>query len=262
MAFPLQLTILGSGTCVPSRTTVSSGYALEIDRQLIVFDFGTGCLHRLAQANLDYRAIDHIFFSHLHLDHINDLGALLFALKNSLNFNFARELTLWGPSGFASYFDDLCQLHHFDLINWPRVEELNDDVRRFKHWNLKSKPMCHGKRPSLGYRVETEAGVFAYSGDTDYCEALVQLIRQADLALMECSFPDALRMPSHLSPELVFRAARQAECKNVVLTHRYPVEGAEQILTTGWSDLAGHCYLARDLMQVQISGEKLTILTP
>jgi len=61
-----------------------------------------------------------------------------------------------------------------------------------------SLPMAHTPE-SVGYRIELHDGrSIAVSGDTDYCESVVDLARDADLLVLECSFPKGKRSKATL----------------------------------------------------------------
>src|SRR6056297_1317820 len=90
---------LGTGSCVPDYRKNSSGALLEINRKLILIDCGTGILHTIPKTDYDYKDIDAIFITHLHLDHINDFPALLFALKNDPACHRNRDIQAFGPTG-------------------------------------------------------------------------------------------------------------------------------------------------------------------
>jgi len=54
------LTILGSGTCVPSLKRNSPSNYLKIDDKQILIDCGSGTLLQLEKANLSYKEIGFI----------------------------------------------------------------------------------------------------------------------------------------------------------------------------------------------------------
>lgn len=89
-------------------------------------------------------------------------------------------------------------------------------------WNLSWLAVDHGDSPSLGYRVERDGRVLAISGDTQYCANLVELARDADLLVAECSSDDDHSVPGHMTPSQVAKAANEANVKRVVITHVYP----------------------------------------
>ena len=69
----MNITILGSGTLVPSLTRNPSGTIIELKDNLILFDCGSGTLRQLLNTRYDYKEIDTVLISHFHTDNINDL---------------------------------------------------------------------------------------------------------------------------------------------------------------------------------------------
>ena len=77
---------------------------------------------------------------------------------------------------------------------------------------------------SVGYRMEFKNGKsMAVSGDTGYCQSIVDLSLEVDLLVLECSFPDGKEIEGHLTPSLAGRIALESNCKKLLLTHLYPV---------------------------------------
>lgn len=220
----MELTIIGSGTCVPSKLRSSPGFFLNVGAHHILLDGGSGTIRRLLETPYSFKDIDYIFYTHTHPDHVGDLVPLLMAMKHTPGFKREKPLSIFGPSGFNEFFDGLTRTYGSWLI-MPKYElniiELEADSRTLGNWRIISKPVCHCQS-ALGYRVEHQGKVFAYSGDTGYCENVVKIAAQADLALLECSFPDDSPVEGHLTPSSVARIAKEAGCKKLVLTHLYP----------------------------------------
>jgi ribonuclease BN (tRNA processing enzyme) len=108
--------------------------------------------------------------------------------------------------------------------------------------------MAHTKE-SLGYRLESKDGlILAYSGDTEYCQNVVTLAREADLFFCECSFPDHLETTGHLSPAGAGRVAREAGCKRLVLTHLYPACDETDVVAACSQAYSGEIIVAEDHM--------------
>ena len=62
----------------------------------------------------------------------------------------------------------------------------------------------------------------AISGDTGTSTGMVELGKKADLMILECSMPDAMKIEKHLTPTLCGQMARESACKSLCLTHFYP----------------------------------------
>lgn len=101
----MKLTILGSGTCVPTIKRGSPANFLEIGKVKILVDCGSGTLRQLVKARLDYKNIDIAFFTHFHSDHILDLNAFIQALNWTPGFDRKKDLILVGPVGFKKFYE-------------------------------------------------------------------------------------------------------------------------------------------------------------
>ena len=106
---------------------------------------------------------------------------------------------------------------------------------------------------SVGYRVELKDGrSIAISGDTDYCENIVELGFEVDLLVLECSFPDERKVEGHLTPSLAGRIGLESHCKRLLLTHLYPICDQVDILRQCRQVYQGETILGEDLMRINI----------
>lgn len=106
---------------------------------------------------------------------------------------------------------------------------------------------------SVGYRIEFKDGKsVAVSGDTDYCQNIIDLAFEVDLLILECSFPDAKKVEGHLIPSLAGRIAIESRCKRLLLTHLYPVCDQFDIVNQCRQVYQGEIILGEDLMRIAI----------
>ncbi|MFN7973790.1 MAG: MBL fold metallo-hydrolase [Acidobacteriota bacterium] len=224
----LDVTILGSGVTAPNQRRAEPGHHVAIDGASILFDGGSGTLHRMVSAGIDPFELTHVFYTHLHTDHVSDMAPLLFSLRNTPGRHRARDLVLTGPVDFRDYHDTLRRLSgggrwwdtpEYDVV----VRETRDRAFLEGAFSIRSLPMNHMEGRGVGYRLEDASGrVFAFSGDTGPCDEIAELGRKADLLLLECSFPDTEPRDGHLTPSRCARIARAAEPEHLVLVHMYP----------------------------------------
>ena len=167
-----QITILGSGTGVPSKKRQAPGIAVQAGSLRLLFDSGSGAAYQLARAGLKYYEFDHLFYTHFaHPDHINDLPELIFANQY---FEPLREkpLSIYGPKGIKKFFKNLITLYPIlGKAKYPiKVYELEEDSITLNDIMIKTKPLHHQKNACVGYRIEHQGKSLIYSGDTDYCD--------------------------------------------------------------------------------------------
>ena len=250
-----KVTILGSGTGVPLKSRHAPGLAVTAGTTQILFDSGSGAAYQIAAAGLKYYDFDHLFYSHYtHPDHINDLAELIFANKY-FDPPRTRELNIYGPRGIRVFFRRLVALYPvLDDLKYPlSIHELEKDHITLDGVTIESRPLEHKESISVGYRIEYEQKSLIYSGDTDYCTALINLAKGGDLLIVECSAPDGFKVEGHLTPSEIGEIALRAGVKKVILTHLYPRCDQVDVVAQVRKIFDGEVIRAEDLMQIEIS---------
>lgn len=251
------VTILGSGTCVPSLKRSSAAVLVRSGPVRILVDVGDGTMHRLLAAGETVFSITHLLLTHFHPDHCGALPAFLFANKYP-SLGRREPLTLVGGTGLQRLCDALASA-------WGRWIQLPPDLFSLVELSaeagqglegsglaLRACPVCHNPE-SRAYRITAADGAsIVYSGDTDTCDALVDLARGADVFICEASLPDERKVPGHLTPSLAGRLAARAAVGHLVLTHLYPECDAVDIAAQCRRTWSGPLSVARDLMQLRV----------
>ena len=203
------------------------GILIKIKKHPILLDSGSGTLVRLLKAGVSYTELEHVFYTHTHSDHCADLVPLIQALWTTPDFKRTKPLHLFGPTGFSKFMENQALVfgEWVTAPNFPlNVQDLYQTKKTFPDFSIHSLPMKHSDF-SNGYRIENEHGKsVVYSGDTDYNENIIQLAENADVLILECSFPNNRKVTGHLIPAEAAEIAQQANCKKLVLTHFYPMQ--------------------------------------
>jgi ribonuclease BN (tRNA processing enzyme) len=250
----MELIILGSGTGVPSLKRGSPGFLVKAENQSILLDGGSGTLQRMLQAGVTYKDLDAVLYTHIHPDHCADLVPLIFACKYQEEPR-AKDLIVIGGQGFRAYFEGLRWVHG----SWIEPEtfrihtrEVLTDELNIGPLRITTIPLEHALQ-SVGYRLtSTQGKTLVYAGDTDYCTNIVELARGADLLLLECSFPEGMKVKGHLTPALAGRIAREAGCQRLCLTHFYPPCDHADIRAACEGVFSGAVLLSEDMMRIVV----------
>jgi ribonuclease BN (tRNA processing enzyme) len=249
-----KLTILGAGTGVPLKNRHAPGLVVEGGKTLLLIDSGSGAAYQIARAGFKYYQFDHLLYSHYaHPDHINDLAELIFA-----NAYFDpprnRSLHIYGPQGIESFIEKLFNLYPvLGKAEFPiKTYELNQGKLIIEDITIETKPLDHQKHASIGYRIEYQGKSIIYSGDTDYCSALIELSQNGDVLVVECSFPDGYKVKGHLTPSEIGEIATRAGAKKVILTHLYPICDQFDVVSQVQEKFSGEVILAEDLMGMTV----------
>jgi ribonuclease BN (tRNA processing enzyme) len=247
----MKLHILSSGTCIPYERRGSSGYALRLSKSTILLDCGNGITWKLGKVGINYLEVNHIFLSHFHPDHTADLIPFLFATKYAL-VKRVKPLYIWGSRGFKRFFSALNNAYN-DWIQPDKlnIEELDEGIMKFDDFTLISGKTLHIDS-SLAYRIESEGKSIVYSGDTDYSESLVELARDSDCLIIECSMPDKLKVKGHLTPTEVSKIANKSKAKRLIISHLYPICDELDVIKVIREQVDAETILAEDLLEVEI----------
>ena len=207
----LRVTVLGSGNPWNTRAQASASVMVEVgnpERDILVFDLGSGSLANYASLKLPINALNKVFFTHLHADHTSDLITLSGSWSKVGRAD--GPVYVWGPSGteprlgtkhFAEAIEEalawdtaagggainpdsmMIVASEFDFTQTQVVYEENGV-------KVTSFPVVHALSGAVGYRLDFAGLSFAFSGDTRACWPLVRACEGVDLLIHEC-FPPA-----------------------------------------------------------------------
>ncbi len=244
----MRLAILGSGSAVPDPVRGNPSQAVVVDDEVILIDCGERTTVNLVRAGLNPLDVDHLLFTHLHWDHISDFG---YFLMSTWNCGRRKELSIYGPAGTAAMVEaSVHGVHRADVefvrayvealpphvLDRPspeppyRTAELDvGAVLELGPARVVAGRVEHHQRlgmPSVGYRIESEYGVVALTGDTGPSDGVVELARGADVLVHDTAFLEetiaARGMWSHSGPATAGKAAQAAGVGILVLTHLGP----------------------------------------
>ena len=252
-----SVTILGSGTCVPSLKRSSSALMMEIRDTKLLFDCGSGTMRRLIEAGTTIFDISFIFLSHFHPDHAGEFASFLFSNKYADGNYRQTLLTAAAGSGFSEFYNTLKTAYPWieqgpDVFRLIELSATEPDLREFGDFTVETLPVEHNKE-SIAYKISDLQGKTAvYSGDTDFSANLITLAKDADLFICESALPDDMKVRGHLTPCLAGEIATLANVRKLVLTHFYPQCDQADIEKQCRKTYSGPLLLAEDLMQITL----------
>ncbi|MEX2237601.1 MAG: MBL fold metallo-hydrolase [Dehalococcoidia bacterium] len=211
----MKLQFLGSGNAFAPGGRGWSCFLLN-DRYL--FDCGPQALSSLKRLAIDPARVEAIFITHFHADHW--LGAPFLFLEYDYMTRRDKVLEVVGPPGIEEKFEDMYERGYFKNRKQKRFKVSYTEAARSKAGEVAglpyvSLPMNHAreKLEAFGYRVTIEGQLLAYTGDTAWCDELLQLGEGADAMVIDCSYPgdgdagthmgfnDAKRLRSLIDPK-------------------------------------------------------------
>jgi len=267
----IRVTLLGTGTPFPDPERFSSAILVEAGGKKLLFDCGRGVVIRLTQAGVNPKDIGGLFLTHLHSDHVVGIPDLLLS---GWFLGRDRALAIWGPPGSQSMADHLVQAFAFDI----RIRQAAPNPLSAKGIEIGAKEIGqseiyddgltrvsaflvdHGTvKPAFGYRVDSAGHSLVISGDTRFCQNLVDFARGADCLIHSAwsagwknSMPPSKR--SIASAEDAGRVFAPVKPKLGVVYHYNDEEGLWDAVRKEYN---GPLVIAKDLMTIGV-GETVT----
>jgi ribonuclease Z len=274
----IEVTLLGTGSPLPDPDRAGPATLVRAGGATFLVDCGRGVLLRAAAAGTGAGALTALLLTHLHSDHITDLGDVL-TTRWVTGFG-TPPLPIVGPPGTRALVEaTLAGLahdvryrldHHEDLTEGPMVEviERTDGVA-FEAVGVRilAGPTDHRPvAPTIAFRVEHDGAAVVLAGDTVPCATLDRLSAGADALVHTPIRKDLLAdvpiqrlrdvCDYHSSVEEAAATAARADVGTLVLTHYVPalVPGEEAV----WRKLAetgfgGRVELGDDLHRVEVA---------
>jgi len=250
----MRVTFLGTGVSISTSKRRSPGILLELAGDHILLDAGPGTVRTITEMGYCTSRIQNILFTHMHLDHAGDYVTFVcdraFTTRDTLQTCGPRGLKRHSFLLFTQVYPELAStLRCYDFV---RIKETTEGrVTEGDRWHASCAPTEHAD--GIAYRIESERRSLLYSGDTEPCRSLVELGREVDVAILECSFPNLASLKGrHLYPTTAAELAAEMNAKKLVLTHMYPeCDGREREMVDNIKRVYdGEVTLAEDGMKI------------
>jgi ribonuclease BN (tRNA processing enzyme) len=222
----VDVTIVGCSGSFAGPDSPASSYLVRAEHEgrmwSILLDLGSGALGSL-QRHIKPYTVDAVLISHLHVDHCIDMCGLYVMMKYVPGGSGRDSMPTWGPPGTGAH---LARAYGNsageDVLGVFAFNELHDrEPVRVGPFTVTPVLVNHPVE-AYGFRVECDGRVLAYTGDTDQCDALSDLMAGADLVLADAAFIDGRDQARgvHLSGRRAAEAAvRAGGVKRLMLTH-------------------------------------------
>jgi ribonuclease Z len=185
----IEVTLLGTRSPIPDPLRAGPSTLVRAGGQLFLVDRGRGVLQRATAVGVGASSLTALLLTHLHSDHIADLGDLLITRWVTTFASQHTPLPIIGPPGTAKVVENMLAAfgpdigyriaHHADLAEPPAVEVREHtegvvwdrDGVQIRVAATDHRPVA----PTIGFRVEYQGASVVLAGDTVPCESLDSL---------------------------------------------------------------------------------------
>lgn len=212
----MRVTILGTSAGIPIPGRAQSGVLVELKETNILMDCGMGVPLRLVESGHQPKDIDLICLTHEHLDHIQDVPALI---KSSRLTGLEKSFEFIVPTGLSKKLIKIWKsLEEYEKMK-VCFKEIDPGEEVNKSFKIETFNTSHTDM-SIGYKILKDDKSIIYTGDTAPCEELRRSIEGADLLIHELSKKQ--ESEGHTSPESLIPTIQKLNIGELILTHFYP----------------------------------------
>ncbi|OBA58147.1 ribonuclease Z [Mycobacterium sp. 1100029.7] len=275
----IEITLLGTGSPIPDPNRAGPATLVRAGGQVFLVDCGRGVLQRAAAVGVGAAGLSALLLTHLHSDHIAELGDLLITRWISTFTPDPAPFPIIGPPGtgetveamLAAFGHDIrYRIAHHDDLNAPPSVEVHEYTSG-PVWDrdgvtIQVGPTDHRPvAPTIGFRIDADGAAVVLAGDTVPCAGLDELAANANALVHTVIRKDIVtQIPQqrlqdicdyHSSVEEAAATAARAGVGTLIMTHYVPalVHGQEeQWRTLAASQFGGRIELGDDLHRVEI----------
>ena len=219
----VSIRVLGCGDAFASGGRLQTCFFLDALPDRLLIDCGATAMVGMRQFGVEPGLIDTVLLSHLHGDHFGGVPFLL--LEAQFVSERTRPLAVAGPPGTRERLLQALEILFpgASKLEWRfplDIVEL-DPARTHRFGGVTVRPyeVRHPSgAPAFALRLSCGGKVVAYSGDTEWTEALPEIGRDADLFILECFAYDA-KPKFHLDFQTLRARWRDLGARRTILTH-------------------------------------------
>jgi ribonuclease BN (tRNA processing enzyme) len=219
----MQLTVVGCGDAFGSGGRLQSAYLVEVPGRTILLECGASTQIGLNKLGIDANAIDTIVISHLHGDHF--AGLVWMVLGAQIATKRTQPLRVLGPPSIAARYTVAAEALFPGMTKVKRafdiefVEISKQSPYGDPSLQVDASEVVHPSgAPSYALRLKSGGVVLAFSGDTEWVDALVTCSADADLFIVECCSVDR-SVKFHMNWRTIEKHLPEISARKIMLTH-------------------------------------------
>lgn len=279
----MDVTLLGTGSPVPTLEHAGTSLAVEVGDETHLVDCGPGATHRMIEHEVHPGDVVRLFLTHNHIDHTADFFHFVVA-----SWSLGRDaLAIYGPPGTDRLLPALREVYAEDIayrtrfydeagiedVDWTETAE--GEVETGDGWRVAALPVDHSIE-THAYRFESADATFVFTADTTPMDGLAEFAAGADLLLADACVARETATPperglvwdrltdrmgdeqaaglrrTHCTPAEAGALAAAADVETLALTHHLPYRDMDAMVEEARSEFDGRVVAAADGMRFRL----------
>ena len=219
----IRIRFLGTGDNFGSGGRLQACIHVDTEKSRFLIDCGASSLIAMKRGGIGSAAIDAILISHLHGDHFG--GIPFFILDAQLISRRQIPLVIAGPPGLIRRVQEAMEVFYPGSSRIERkfsidfIEMAEGETTCVGDLSVFPVRVIHGSgAPPYALKIQCAGKIIAYSGDTEWTEALRTVADGADLFICESYFFDK-PMKNHLNYRTLMAHKAELGCRRLIITH-------------------------------------------
>lgn len=196
----------------------SGGIILQLEDFQFHLDPGPGTLLSAAQYGISVRDNTAILVSHAHINHCNDINAVISAMTYSgldkKGVLVCNKTLINGAEGISS---PLTEFHKNCLERFIVLEK--DTKVAIEDVEIKPIRLKHSDPEALGYKFFTPKFIISYISDTEFSKDIIEQCKGSNILIMNVQNPSGVQENGRLSIDDAVKIVEKVLPKLAIITH-------------------------------------------
>lgn len=209
----------GSKYITANQDISTAGIIIKLKDHQIHIDPGPGSAIRAKQCKVDIKETDIFLVSHNHIDHCNDINAMIDAIHVKYN-NQKRGILISTKKIIEKNQENYPYLteYHKNLLEKTKVLEPEKNIK-VGNITIQATKTKHYEPETIGFKIFTENFVLGYTSDTGYFSGLEKQFEKCDILIINNELPFNKKNNYFMSSDDIVKLLIKTKPKLAITTH-------------------------------------------
>lgn len=225
----MKITLLGVDSAIPSKDSGNSCFLLEENKQVILFDCGSGAVAKLHELGKIHE-VEAIVISHAHYDHVVDLMTYYYAIKLGQRDGLREKKPVkvyiprkrFGEVETEWFYVWVAEVQGKGVYDFYYIAD-EERIKITQDIEIESSVTQHSIH-GLMYKIRNEIGVqVGYTGDTGLNEKVKEFLKGCNVIVSELSLLEkwGINNPNHMTTKDFIELGETTKSSLMIGTHMW-----------------------------------------
>ena len=208
----------GDSIVVGKQLRASGGFIIQIDDTQFHIDPGPGALVRARQEDISLRENTALFVSHAHLNHCNDVNAVISAMTHAgldkTGVLIGNKTVLEGDMEIKPYVTEFYKNCVEKIITLERNSKIG-----INNIDIKTLYAKHTDPNTLGFKFFTPQFTLSYTSDTEYSNELIEAHQKSDILILNVVNPSGIKQKGLMNTDDAIKLISKVKPSLAIIQH-------------------------------------------